>query len=217
MRSSRRRSRTIRRIYVDVDDVLAETGRMFLDVLSRRFGRQVAFEEIHSYHLGESFSLSTAELAEFMRLAHQSEALDSIAPMTGAAEALSAWMGLGYEVFVVTGRPPETRAATLAWLERHAMPYSEFHFLDKYSDVYRDRPGGAGETLLLADLPALELSLAVEDFPGTAAHLAGSVGVPVALFDRPWNRRVESPVTAGGAPIVRCRDWAEVRRHFPRP
>ena len=197
--------------------MLAQTGRMFLDVLSRRFGRRVVFEEIHSYHLGDSFSLSPAELSEFMRLAHEPEALGSIAPMPGGAAALGAWMRLGYEVFLVTGRPPETRGSTLDWLERHGIPYSEFHFLDKYSDVYRDRPAAPGETLILADLARLGFCLAVEDFPGTIEHLAGGLGVPVALFDRPWNRAVASGGRDGGAPVVRCRDWAEIRRRFPEP
>ena len=205
-----------RRIYVDVDDVLAQTGRMFLDVLAERFDRRVAFEEIHSYHLGDSFALGSDELEEFMRLAHQPQALASIEPMPGAAEALADWRRRGYEVFVITGRPPATREDTLGWLERHGMSYAEFHFLDKYSEFYRAEvvPDGA---LGLADLPGLDFVLAVEDFPGTVEHLAGELAVPVALFDRPWNRGVEEALRPDGAPVVRCRDWQEIRRRFPEP
>lgn len=205
------------RIYVDLDDVLAQTGRMFLRVLAREFGRSVAFEEIRSYHLGDSFRLAPAELAEFMRLAHEPKALESVRPMPGAAEALADWRRQGAEVLVVTGRPPATREITLGWLERHAMPYTEFHFLDKYSEFYRDEPGTPGDALCLADLPGLALNLAVEDFPGTAEHLARSVRVPVALFDRPWNQEVEELGSDGGVPLVRCRGWAEIRQRFPAP
>ena len=190
---------------------------MFLGLLAAEFGRRVEFEEIRSYHLGDSFALGGDELTEFMRLAHEPAALTAIEPMPGAAAALGEWRRLGYEVWVVTGRPPETRDATLAWLDRQAMPYSEFHFLDKYSDFYSDRPGAVGETLVLADLPGLDFRLAVEDFPGTAEHLAATVGVPVALFDRPWNRTVAAGDRDGGAPLVRCAGWAEIQRRFPRP
>ncbi len=206
-----------RRIYVDVDDVLAQTGRMFLDVLVEQFGRSVAFDEIRSYHLGDSFRLQPAELTEFMRRAHLPEALGSIEPMPGAAAALGRWLRRGYQVFVVTGRPPATRQTTLGWLQRHAMPYSEFHFLDKYSEFYRDPNSTPEGVLCLADLPGLRFCLAVEDFPGTAEHLAGTVGVPVALFDRPWNREVEELGGKNGAPLVRCRGWAEIERRFPAP
>ena len=210
------RERTTRRIYVDIDDVLAQTGRMFLGLLAREFGRSVAFEEIRSYHLGDSLGLTAAELDEFMRLAHQPETLDSVLPMPGAAEALADWRRRGYEVLVVTGRPPATREDTLGWLERHAMGYTGFHFLDKYSDFYdqADTPEG---TLTLADLPALDFRLAVEDFPGMAGHLADELSVPVALFDRPWNRSFEHQARDGTAPVVRCDGWAEIRARFPEP
>lgn len=205
-----------RRIFVDVDDVLAQTGRMFLGVLAERFGRSVPFEEIRSYHLGDSFSLAPDELDEFMRLAHEPAALASIEPMPGAAAALADWQQHGYEVFVVTGRPPSTRRDTLAWLERHGMAHAEFHFLDKYSEYYDSRPETPEETLFLADLPGLDFCLAVEDFPGTAEHLARTVGVPVALFDRPWNRSVEE-ADGETATLARCRGWSEIRRRFPAP
>jgi uncharacterized HAD superfamily protein len=207
--------RNSRRIYVDVDDVLAQTGRMFLGILAREFGRKVAFEEIRSYHLGDSFRLAADELDEFMRLAHQPEALRSVEPMPGAAEALAEWKRNGHQVFVVTGRPPATRDDTLGWLQRHDMAYTEFHFLDKYSEFYSGQHGTPEGVLCLADLPALDFSLAVEDFPGAAEHLARTVGVPVALFDRPWNRGVEEIDDPGAAPLVRCRGWAEIRRRFP--
>jgi uncharacterized HAD superfamily protein len=206
-----------RRIYVDLDDVLAQTGRMFLRVLAEEFGREVLFEEIHSYHLGDSFRLSPAELSEFMRLAHEPEALGSVLPMPGAVEVLTDWRRRGYEVFIVTGRPPTTREVTIGWLERHAVPYSEFRLLDKYSEFYRGEHGTPSGALSLAELPGLDFCLAVEDFPGTSEHLARELRVPVALFDRPWNREVEEIGPDGGAPIVRCRDWAEIRRRFPSP
>lgn len=206
-----------RRIYVDLDDVLAQTGRMFLALLEREFGRSVAFEEIRSYHLGDSFRLARDELDEFMRLAHEPPALGSVRPMPGAAEAVAHWRRRGYQVLVVTGRPPATRETTLAWLERQAIAYSEFHFLDKYSEFYRDQHDTPDGVLTLADLPGLGLSLAVEDFPGTAEHLARELGVPVALFDRPWNRQVGELAGGDGAPLVRCRGWSEIRRRFPAP
>ena len=52
-----------------------------------------------------------------------------------------------------------------------------------------------------------------EDFPDISLHLARELEVPVALFDRPWNRSLP----AAGNPIVRCADWREIGKRFPRP
>lgn len=207
----------MRRIYVDLDDVLAQTGRMFLRILAQEFGRVVAFEEIRSYHLGESFCLEREELTQFMRLVHEPGALGGVEPMPGGAETLTAWRALGYEIFVVTGRPLSTLESSLDWLSCHGIPYTAFHFLDKYSQIYRGAHGSPDGTLSLADLPELDFCLAVEDFPDITAHLARELRVPVALFDRPWNREVGDLGAAEGAPIVRCRDWSEIQQRFPEP
>ena len=58
----------------------------------RTFGRSVAFEDIHSYHLGISLRLDPSELDEFMRRTHEPDQLSSIEPMPGAAETLAAWV-----------------------------------------------------------------------------------------------------------------------------
>lgn len=199
-------------IYVDLDDVLAQTGRMLLRVLDAEFGRQVAFNSIRSYHLGESLSLDEAELERFLRAAHEPERLLSVEPMAGAAEVLSDWRARGFEVLIVTGRPPETREITLEWLRKSAIPYSGFHFLDKYSAFYDGAHGTADGCLGLDDLEALDLCFAVEDFPGMTEHLARSLALPVALFDRPWNAELGD----GDGRIHRCRDWREIRDRFDR-
>ena len=205
-------------IYVDLDDVLAETGRALLRVLEEGFGRRVAFDEVRSHHLGESLGLDPDELQDFLDAAHEPEVLAAVEPMAGGAEALARWLERGYRVLVVTGRPPATREPTLGWLERHRIPFSEFHFLDKYSRYYRGAhgtpAGGSPDgALALADLPGLELCLAVEDFPDISLHLARELEVPVALFDRPWNRSLAE----SGNPIVRCADWRQIGERFPRP
>ena len=207
----------MRRIYVDLDDVLAQTGRMFLRLLAQQFDRIVAFEQLRSYHLGESLGLEPDELAEFLNLAHEPGALASIEPMPGATETLTDWRARGYEVFVVTGRPPSTLESSLDWLSCHDVPYTGFHFLDKYSQIYGAGQASPDGTLSLVDLPELDFCLAVEDFPGIAVHLARELRVPVALFDRPWNREVAAVDDAERAPIVRCCSWSEIQQRFPEP
>ena len=88
-------------------------------------------------------------------------------------------------------------------------------FLDKFSQYYEGAHGTAEGALALADLPALDFCLAVEDFPGITDHLTQQLGVPVALFDRPWNRSLAD--RDGAAPLVRCRHWGEILQHFPAP
>ena len=191
-----------RTIYVDVDDVLSETCRGFLELLRKEFGRTVAFEDVRHFDLTRSFSMEPAQLEEFMERAHEPEILAAMQPMKGAARTLRRWSERGWEIEVVTGRPPRTRAATTEWLRRHEMPCTRLTFVDKY--------GLAGahpefrEAVPLAELAQRRFALAVEDSAATAAYLARHEVAPVLLIDRPWNREL---VAEG---VRRCAAWEEI-------
>ncbi|MDH3744227.1 MAG: bifunctional metallophosphatase/5'-nucleotidase [Acidobacteriota bacterium] len=201
-----------KQIYVDLDDVLSETGRAFVAVLERDFGRTVDFEDMESFDLGASFNLSHKELAAFFVAAHRDEVLSGLDPMAGAVDVLNDWAMAGYEISIVTGRPPSTEAASRRWLDRHQVPHHSLTFVDKYS---RDIHPGAGveektAPVSLETLAQRQFSFAVEDSMDMARFMAGTVGVEVSLIDRPWNRK-----SARVEGVSRCVNWQEVRALFP--
>lgn len=187
-----------RRVYVDFDDVLCATARGFLDILSRHFGKTVAFEEITDFDLGRSFGLAPAELDRFFELVHEDDALARFEPLEGALDALSAWRDEGCDIEVVTGRPLDTRPASEAWLETHEAAYDELVFVAKYDHA----PGG----ISLDEIVARDYDWVVEDSFLTAERLALG-GHRVCLLDRPWNRIASN----NGSRMLRCANWSEVR------
>jgi len=190
-------------VYVDFDDVLCATARGFLEVLETEFGKRVEFEAIVDFDLGRSFDLEPAELERFFELAHEPDVLARFQPLEGAFETLAEWKDAGFEIAVVTGRPPDTREASAAWLAKHEVVHDDLIFVDKYGHA----PGG----LPLAEVLARDYAWVVEDSFAMALQLAGA-GHQVRLLDRPWNRL---EATAVGGEIWRCADWAEVRRQAP--
>ena len=203
------------RIYVDLDDVLAQTIRGLTALLERRTGRRVAEEDVTHFDLARSFGLAPEELAAFMQHAHRPEELAELAPSPGGAPALEGWVERGYEVFVVTGRPTSTASVSRRWLERHGIPFDGFACIDKYRG--RDWAGPGEPALGLDSLPGFGFRLAVEDSLAMAVHLVEDCGVPVALMDRPWNRDLGGVRPETAASLVRCRDWGEVAARFPVP
>ncbi len=189
-------------IYVDVDDVLSETCRGFLALLQREFDRTVAFEDVRHFDLTRSFSMDREELDRFMERAHEPEILAAMEPMDGAAVTLRSWQDAGWEIEIVTGRPPRTRASTREWLQRQGMPYTRLTFVDKYglSDVHP----GFREAVPLEEFSQRRFALAVEDSAATAAFLAERAIAPVVLIDKPWNQDLDSPA------VKRVSGWAEL-------
>ena len=203
------------RIYVDLDDVLSHTIEQLSRLLEREFGRRVEPEAVAHFDLARSFGLTPAELEAFFAAVHRPEALAALAPRAGAARALRAWTQRGYQVSVVTGRPPSTATDSQAWLARHGIPHAHFACVDKYGRADPREP--AAPALRLADLARFGFALAVEDSLEVAAHLAETCGVPVVLLDRPWNRDVSQVAPAAARRMVRCHDWREIAARFPAP
>jgi len=127
------RMRSTKTIYVDLDDVLCQTTRNFLLIIEREFGRQVAYEQLHTFDLGQACGLQPHEVTELFRIAHQSDELLRIEPLEGAISVLQHWTATGCEIAIVTGRPPITFEPSREWLARHQVPYQTFLMVDKYS------------------------------------------------------------------------------------
>jgi uncharacterized HAD superfamily protein len=191
---------TTRRLYVDLDDVLAETTSRFPAVVERLFGRTTTFEEIDTFHLDVAFGLDEEQTQRLVDHVHEGDWLLEIEPRPGAVEVLRRWQAAGHEIRVVTGRPPRSHEPSVEWLVRHGVPHAHFHLCDKYG-----RFEANGSVLSLDEVRALDFDLAVEDSAEMAGLLAGWGVETVLLLDRPWNRARELP-----AGVRRVADWAEI-------
>jgi uncharacterized HAD superfamily protein len=199
------------RIYVDFDDVLCETASALAGLLERRFGRKIRVDDISSFNLGESFSLTPEELDHFFELAHQPEELLQYQPMPGVRAALQNWLDAGYAVDIVTGRPPSSDGTSREWLRQHDIPHSGLVFVDKYG-----RYGAAKDVIgvSLAEFRQLRYCLAIDDSPTMVRFLAEEMRLPVVIMDRPWNRAV---AVDPGLLVCRCADWREIASRFLKP
>ena len=195
-------------IYVDFDDVLSDTTSAFLKILKLEFGKSVNFEDIFSFDLKASFDLTDSEYAHFFHRVHQADVIMSFAPMEGAIGALKDWVTLGYQISIVTGRLTGTHEASLDWLSKHNVPYHSFTMVDKYSRDNID----TNIAVSMEEFSEMKFSLGVEDSAKMARHLSQNMGIPVALLDRPWNRRA-----ALNHKINRYTSWSDIQNDFQTP
>ena len=195
--------------------MLCHTASALADLCKREFGKTIAFDDISTFDLSVSFGLDQTELDHLMVRGHQPEVLAAMEPIEGALEALSHWTMNDYPIAVVTGRPPSSVEASLAWLDHHAVPYSELTFVDKYGRA--DHASGNATALSLETLFARPFALAIEDAPQMAARLLRHTTLPVALLERPWNRSETIAQADNAHRLHRCRDWPHVMQRFAAP
>jgi uncharacterized HAD superfamily protein len=188
-------------IYVDMDDVLCETARGCLAIIERQFGRRVAYECLTSFDLGRACELGPEETAALYHIVHHPDELLKLAPIPAAIPILRQWTAGGYEIAIVTGRPPTTYEPSVQWLKIHEVPYHSFMMVDKYGRFETQNTIAVS----LSELAENSFSFGVEDSPTMARFLAEQMKIPVKLFDRPWNQTaVEHPN------IKRYKHWHEI-------
>lgn len=188
-------------IYVDLDDVLCHAARHFLMIVEREFGKRIAYEQLTNFDVGHSCGLTADERDELYRIVHRPEELLSMAPVSEAIFVLKRWEEQGFDIAIVTGRPPESVEVSLAWLAQHQIAHSSFTVVDKYSRFTPDNTNA----ISLAELAERRYCWAVEDSLPMAQYLAGHMKLPVALIDCPWNQSEQQLIGIG-----RYRDWETI-------
>jgi len=132
------------------------------------------------------------------RIVHRPDELLQMEPVAEALNVLRQWQKEGFEIAIVTGRPPESFEPSLAWLAKHRISHDSFIVVDKYSRFKTENT----IAISLDDLAARRFCWAIEDSLPMAEYLAGQMKVPVALIDCPWNR-----TDTDHAQVSRCKDW----------
>jgi len=195
-------------IYIDLDDVLCETARHFLRIVEREFGRRFDYEQLTQFDIGTACALSAHERDALYRIVHNPDELMQMVPIDAAIAGLKQWRDAGFEIAIVTGRPPYSYEASLAWLARQRVPFDSFTMVNKYSRFDTSEQTVA---ISLDELAARKYAWAVEDSLPMAEFLAGRMDLPVALVDCPWNRSPRSHVK-----VNRHTDWKTITHSMPK-
>jgi uncharacterized protein len=198
---------TSKTIYVDLDDVLCQAARHFLLVVEREFGKRVEYEQLTNFDVGHSCGLSAVEREKLYEVVHRPDELLSMAPIDEATQVLKEWKARGFDIAIVTGRPPASYEASIEWLAKHDISYGSFTVVDKYARFATENT----VAIDLTELAAQRFCWAVEDSLPMAQYLAGAMNVPVALLDCPWNR-----AESEHEQVNRFQDWRAIRAAAPQ-
>ena len=193
-------------IYVDMDDVLCQTAHRFLILLEREFGKQVAYENLTTFDLEQACQLQPHELEDLLDIAHRPEELLAMEPIDGAKTVLHNWRLAGYEIAIVTGRPPSSAEPSQEWLAQYQIPHDSFHIVDKYARFSTESTIG----ITLAELATRQFCWVVEDSLNMAVYVADQMQTRVALLDWPWNQS-----TLTHPRIARYTNWDEIAHALP--
>ncbi len=190
-------------IYIDLDDVVAETGLSLSAFASEYLGRSFTIEDMFEYDLRKSFSLDEDSYRDFMREFHTHK-LGEIGIVQGAAETIISWSNSGWDPVIVTGRPTYCRKETQQWLDDHGIGFLHVINVDKYGTLFYENQ----DPLIMPfrRLAQMNVRFAIDDAPNAADMISEMRLCPTALFNKPWNKRYTPPE---GAQVKRISCWEE--------
>ena len=183
-------------IGLDLDDVLLNFNDALGVYHNREYG--TAFERKHITDFGHEkiWQCSRAEAIKRVLAFYQSEDHFNAPPVDGAVEAL-ATLAKTKTLFIVTSKPDTLREITERWVNIHfPKTFQGIYFTNHFPDNNSARTKGE-----------VCVELGVDVFVDDALHHAravSSVGIPVLLYDTPWNQEPIDP------PITRVHSWSEI-------
>lgn len=186
-----------RLIGIDCDDVVIDfnTG---LAIYNRRFyGTTYCREDITSYKLNSMWGCTPDEAIQRVIDFYQSDEHQNLLPVEGAVEAIER-LSKNNDLVIITARPENVRGLTIELVHKHfPKVFGEPHFLGHFDGDQTHRKT-KGEVCR-----ELGVEVFIEDALSNALSVS-SEGIPVLLFDTPWNQGELPPNT------TRVFSWSEI-------
>lgn len=192
-------------IAIDIDDVLADYAKGFVDFSNARWGGNLTIDD-YDEHWGNVWGLNKDEVRRRADLIHLERMVRNLDHKPEARPVLEK-LAQRFELMVVTSRRIQNKDDTLDWLQKYyPMISTELVTFTSFFDKIDDQSIKKTKGSLIASLGA---SYMIDDLP---KHCFSAVdhGVKALLFGSySWNRIDTLPES-----ITRVADWGDVERYF---
>jgi len=187
------------KIGCDLDDVLLDTMRKYLEFYYYKFGKRVNLQDVRFYNhwenkiIGGTREDAIKNFDDF----YSSKFFDGIELMEGVFEMVENLRGWN-ELFIITSRPLRFREKTDKFLQEYFPGVFKIFYSD---DFHKQHNMGKREICVREGI-----NVFIEDNLDYAISCSEE-GVNVFLLDKPWNQSNTLPEK-----VIRVYDWKEVLR-----
>ncbi|GKV68071.1 putative nucleotidase YqfW [Sporosarcina sp. NCCP-2716] len=184
------------RFGIDIDGTVT-TPSSLLPHINRKFGCNLVLDDIREYDLTAAFDVDPDVFHDWYKETEAEICLGS-SVQKYAKLILEDWQRKQAELYYISARGPEVLDATLEWFRREQIPYDHVELIGSHRKIETARRFGT--------------DVFFEDKHDNAVDLHEELGIPVILFDTPYNRDV---VPDG---VIRVHTWKEadewIQQHF---
>ncbi|HZG13596.1 MAG TPA: hypothetical protein VE710_01130 [Candidatus Bathyarchaeia archaeon] len=176
-------------IGIDIDGTVTDPGSI-VPLMNEAFGKNLAYTDCREYNLARVYNISDEEFMVW--LDEYGPRLYREAPVHGLAdEVLQAWHQQQlHQLVYISAREDKHRDVTLKWFERYDIPYHQIELIGSHDKCTAAKKWN--------------VDLFLEDRLENALQLSEELGIPVLLFDTPYNQGELPPL------VRRIFSWDEV-------
>jgi len=186
-------------IGIDIDEVIVEFVRGYLDFYNLRHNKKIKFEDVFSYNLWEVLGVPREYAFRLADEFYKTNLFENIRLVNGAKESICN-LAKKHQIFIITSRPPHIKKETESFIKKH---FQDINLNVVYSGDMHAANGKTKSQIC----KERGISLFLEDNGKYAVECAKN-GIKVFLFDKPWNQNFKHNN------IIRIQTWGEVLKQI---
>ena len=178
------------RIGIDLDEVVVDFARKFIDKAKKNFGKEVSYENIYSWHLWDVFGISREEAIKIAEDIFQ-EDLENLEFVEDARDTIINLLKEN-EIFIITSRPIKFYERTKRFVEKSIDSRIGVFFSGGVADSGKTKSEICKE---------LGIDLMIDDHIGYYNDCVNK-NIKTLLFTKPWNKNEKG--------VERINSWKEI-------
>lgn len=180
-----------KRLGIDIDGTVT-CPSTFIPYLNQSFQKELTLAEITQYNLAPLYGTTEEEMDQWME---QYEAvIYEQAPLAQhALEIINSWKD-EYELFYISARGKHLYDITEQWFQKNGVHYHHIELVGSHDKI--------------AAVKAFDIAAFFEDKYDNACDIAEQCGIPVILFDTPYN---QGPLPKQ---VIRVNTWIEAKQQL---
>lgn len=174
------------RFGIDIDGTVTSPNAI-LPHINKAFGLNITLDDVKQYELDPLVDITKEEFAKWYLQNEQTIYAES--PLAeGAKNVLNSWKNK-YELYFISARGPYLLSLTKDWFLQQKIDFDHIDLLGSHNKI--------------AAAKQYDVDVFFEDKHDNAVMIHEECGIPVVLFDTPYNR---APVPNG---VIRVQNWEE--------
>jgi uncharacterized HAD superfamily protein len=187
------------KIGIDIDEVISEFVRPYLEFHNNKFNTNYFFEDIQNHLFWEDLGFSNDELQKhFDEFNDKFLTLENMPFLEGAKESID-FLSKNNNLFIISSRPKKTWERTHSFFEKN---FPENNFKIIFSNEIHNLNESFKSKGDICN--SLDINFLIEDSPEIARE-AAEKGIKVFLLEKPWNKNYEKHEN-----IIKVKNWKEI-------